>query len=78
VNQMTWQVSSLAEISRAIDWFNSKGVRISRAGRDMPGSNWHCYPYDPEGHRNELYYGMEQDRLDGALEAEGMPAGSST
>ena len=60
VNQMTWQVSSLAEISRAIDWFNSKGVRISRAGRDMPGSNWHCYPYDPEGHRNELYYGMEQ------------------
>jgi len=35
-------------------------VRISRAGRDMPGSNWHCYPYDIEGHRNELYYGMEQ------------------
>ncbi|HUL92574.1 MAG TPA: VOC family protein [Burkholderiales bacterium] len=60
VNQMTWQVSSLAEISGAIDWFNSKGVRISRAGRDMPGSNWHCYPYDIEGHRNELYYGMEQ------------------
>src|SRR5712671_5781543 len=60
VNQMTWQVSSLAEISGAIDWFDSKGVRISRAGRDMPGSNWHCYPYDIEGHRNELYYGMEQ------------------
>ncbi|HEY6721263.1 MAG TPA: VOC family protein, partial [Burkholderiales bacterium] len=39
VNQMTWQVASLAEISGAIDWFNSKGVRISRAGRDMPGSN---------------------------------------
>jgi len=60
VNQMTWQVASLAEVSNAIDWFNSKNVRISRAGRDMPGSNWHCYPYDPEGHRNELYYGMEQ------------------
>ena len=42
VNQMTWQVASLAEVSHAIDWFNSKGVRISRAGRDMPGSNWHC------------------------------------
>jgi catechol 2,3-dioxygenase-like lactoylglutathione lyase family enzyme len=26
----------------------------------MPGSNWHVYPCDPEGHRNELYYGMEQ------------------
>lgn len=60
VNQMTWQVASLAEVSNAIDWFNSNKVRISRAGRDMPGSNWHCYPYDPEGHRNELYYGMEQ------------------
>ncbi len=54
VNQMTWQVSSLAEISRAIDWFDSKGVRISRAGRDMPGSNWHC------GHAIQLYYYMEQ------------------
>jgi catechol 2,3-dioxygenase-like lactoylglutathione lyase family enzyme len=60
VNQMTWQVGSLAEVSNAIDWFDSKGVRISRAGLDMPGSNWHCCPYDPEGHRNELYYGIEQ------------------
>jgi catechol 2,3-dioxygenase-like lactoylglutathione lyase family enzyme len=60
VNQMTWQVASLAEVSHAIDWFSANKVRISRAGRDMPGSNWHCYPYDPEGHRNELYYGMEQ------------------
>ena len=60
VNQMTWQVASLAEVANAIDWFKDKGVRISRAGRDMPGSNWHVYPYDPEGHRNELYYGMEQ------------------
>jgi catechol 2,3-dioxygenase-like lactoylglutathione lyase family enzyme len=57
---MTWQVASLAEVSNAVDWFNAKDVRISRVGRDMPGSNWHCYPYDPEGHRNEIYYGMEQ------------------
>src|SRR5437660_11835452 len=57
---MTWQVASLGEVSNAVDWFNAKGVRISRVGRDMPGSNWHCYPYDPEGHRNEIYYGMEQ------------------
>jgi catechol 2,3-dioxygenase-like lactoylglutathione lyase family enzyme len=57
---MTWQVASLAEVSNAVDWFNARDVRISRVGRDMPGSNWHCYPYDPEGHRNEIYYGMEQ------------------
>src|SRR6266581_2033864 len=60
VNQMTWQVASLAEVSNALDWFKAKEVRIARVGRDMPGSNWHCYPYDPEGHRNEIYYGMEQ------------------
>jgi catechol 2,3-dioxygenase-like lactoylglutathione lyase family enzyme len=26
----------------------------------MPGSNWHTYLYDPDGHTNELYYGIEQ------------------
>jgi catechol 2,3-dioxygenase-like lactoylglutathione lyase family enzyme len=35
-------------------------VRIQRVGRDMPGSNWHTYVYDPDGHTNELYYGIEQ------------------
>ena len=29
-------------------------------GRDVPGSNWHSYPSDPEGHTNEIYYGIEQ------------------
>lgn len=60
VNQMTWQVSSLVEVGDAVQWFADNEVRINRVGRDMPGSNWHVYPYDPEGHRNELYYGMEQ------------------
>jgi catechol 2,3-dioxygenase-like lactoylglutathione lyase family enzyme len=31
----------------------------------MPGSNWHTYLFDPEGHINELYYGMEQIGWDG-------------
>ena len=35
-------------------------MRIQRVGRDMPGSNWHTYVYDPDGHTNELYYGIEQ------------------
>jgi catechol 2,3-dioxygenase-like lactoylglutathione lyase family enzyme len=26
----------------------------------MPGSNWHTYVYDPDGHTTELYYGIEQ------------------
>ncbi|MBC7781794.1 MAG: VOC family protein [Proteobacteria bacterium] len=60
LNQLTWQVGSLAEVSSAIDYFGAHGIAVNRVGRDMPGSNWHVYPFDPEGHRNELYYGIEQ------------------
>ena len=65
VNQITWQVGSLQEISDAFDWFTRRGKPIRRAGRDLPGSNWHFYPPDPEGHTNELYYGIEQVGWDG-------------
>jgi len=60
INQITWQVGSLREVGNAIQWFDNKGVKIQRSGRDMPGSNWHTYLYDPDGHTNELYYGIEQ------------------
>jgi catechol 2,3-dioxygenase-like lactoylglutathione lyase family enzyme len=65
VNQITWQVGSLQEVSDAFDWFTKRGRPIRRAGRDLPGSNWHFYPPDPEGHTNELYYGIEQVGWDG-------------
>ena len=65
VNQITWQVGSLQEVSDAFDWFTRAGRRIHRAGRDLPGSNWHFYPFDPGGHINELYYGIEQVGWDG-------------
>jgi catechol 2,3-dioxygenase-like lactoylglutathione lyase family enzyme len=65
VNQITWQVGSLQEVSDAFDWFSKCGKTIRRAGRDLPGSNWHLYPADPEGHTNELYYGIEQVGWDG-------------
>ena len=65
VNQITWQVGSLQEIADAFDWFSARGKPIRRAGRDLPGSNWHFYPPDPEGHTNELYYGIEQIGWDG-------------
>ncbi len=65
VNQITWQVGSLREVSDAFEWFTQRGRPIRRAGRDLPGSNWHFYPPDPEGHTNELYYGIEQIGWDG-------------
>ncbi len=64
-NQITWQVGSLREVVDGCEWFKGKGVRVHRAGRDTPGSNWHFYPVDPEGHVNELFYGIEQVGWDG-------------
>jgi catechol 2,3-dioxygenase-like lactoylglutathione lyase family enzyme len=60
VNQITWQVGSLREVGDAIKWFNEHRIKQQRSGRDMPGSNWHTYLYDPDGQSNELYYGIEQ------------------
>ena len=60
INQITWQCGSLKEIADAHSYFQEHQVRIQRVGRDMPGSNWHTYVYDPDGHTNELYYGIEQ------------------
>ena len=60
VNQISWQVGSLRQVRDALDWLKAQGNPIHRIGRDMPGSNWHSYPFDAEGHINELYYGMEQ------------------
>jgi catechol 2,3-dioxygenase-like lactoylglutathione lyase family enzyme len=65
VNQITWQVGTLGEVGRAIRWFGELGIPIQRSGRDFPGSNWHTYVYDPDGHTNELYYGIEQIGWDG-------------
>jgi catechol 2,3-dioxygenase-like lactoylglutathione lyase family enzyme len=60
LNQITWQVGSLGEVVDGSRYFEERGVRVRRSGRDTPGSNWHTYPYDPDGHVNELYYGIEQ------------------
>jgi len=60
VNQITWQCGSLEEIVNAHAWFAENGCNIIRAGRDMPGSNWHVYLMDADWFQNELYYGMEQ------------------
>ena len=60
VNQITWQLGTLEEVVNAYQFFKEKGVEIRRVGRDMPGSNWHVYLLDPDGHTIELYYGIEQ------------------
>jgi catechol 2,3-dioxygenase-like lactoylglutathione lyase family enzyme len=65
INQITWQVGSLREVGNSLDFFEAQGIHVGRVGRDTPGSNWHAYPVDPDGHTNELYYGIEQVGWDG-------------
>ena len=60
INQITWQTGSLAEVVNGQEYFNETGIPIRRTGRDMPGSNWHTYVWDPDENINELYYGIEQ------------------
>jgi catechol 2,3-dioxygenase-like lactoylglutathione lyase family enzyme len=60
LNQITWQVGSLRETVDAAEYFRGHSITVRRQGRDMPGSNWHTYFQDPDGHMVELYYGMEQ------------------
>ena len=60
INQITWQVGSLAEVVEGDAWFKRNAEKVTRSGRDMPGSNWHSYLMDPDFHKNEIYYGMEQ------------------
>jgi catechol 2,3-dioxygenase-like lactoylglutathione lyase family enzyme len=60
INQITWQTQSLSEPVNAVDYLLERGVELQRTGRDRAGSNWATYFYDPDGHTNELYYGIEQ------------------
>ena len=60
VNQISFQVGALEEVVNAHEYFEQRQVTISRLGRDFPGSNWALYVLDPDGHRIEFYYGMEQ------------------
>jgi catechol 2,3-dioxygenase-like lactoylglutathione lyase family enzyme len=60
VNQVSFQVGTLEEVVNAHEYFSQRQIPITRLGRDFPGSNWAVYVLDPDGHRIELYYGMEQ------------------
>jgi catechol 2,3-dioxygenase-like lactoylglutathione lyase family enzyme len=60
INQITWQVGGLRELMNGVAWLEAQGVTMRNLGRGMPGFNYHAYFFDPEGHVDELYYGMEQ------------------
>jgi len=60
VNQITWQVNSLSEVVDGGKFVVEHGAEFVRGGRELPGSNWSVYFKAPDGHVNELFYGIEQ------------------
>jgi catechol 2,3-dioxygenase-like lactoylglutathione lyase family enzyme len=60
VNQITWQVNSLREVVDGGKFVVEHGAEFVRGGRELPGSNWSVYFKAPDGHVNELFYGIEQ------------------
>jgi catechol 2,3-dioxygenase-like lactoylglutathione lyase family enzyme len=61
INQITWQVQSLSEVTEATHYFCDLEIDIRNEGRaGGPGSNFHLYVYDPDEQIVELFYGIEQ------------------
>lgn len=61
INQITWQVQSIAEMADATKYFHDIGVEVIREGRaGGGGSQYHLYVWDPADQVFELYYGIEQ------------------
>ena len=61
INQITWQVQSVAEMAEATKYFHDLGVEVMRQGRaGGGGSQFHLYVWAPDEQIFELYYGIEQ------------------
>ena len=61
INQITWQVQSVAEMADATQYFHDIGVEVMREGRaGGGGSQFHLYVWAPDQQIFELYYGIEQ------------------
>lgn len=78
VNQISWQVGSLAEVSDATRWFHERSEHVVRFARDTPGSIELAYLSHRSGRASEralLRHGT--DRLGRALEARVMANTSS-
>jgi len=61
INQITWQVQSVAEMAEATQYFHDIGVEVMREGRaGGGGSQFHLYVWAPDQQIFELYYGIEQ------------------
>jgi catechol 2,3-dioxygenase len=67
LNHMAFEVSSLDEVLRARDHLRRHGVAIDFEGRRRAGCQIAVEFRDPDGHRLEIYWGLDQIGSDGIV-----------
>jgi catechol 2,3-dioxygenase-like lactoylglutathione lyase family enzyme len=67
LNHMAFEVSSLDEVLRARDHLRRHGVAVDFEGRRRAGCQIAVEFRDPDGHRLEIYWGLDQIGSDGIV-----------
>jgi catechol 2,3-dioxygenase-like lactoylglutathione lyase family enzyme len=65
LNHLAFEVATLDEVVRARDHLRQHGVRIDFAGRRRAGCQIAVEFRDPDNHRLEIYWGIDQIGTDG-------------
>src|ERR1700751_2323518 len=65
LNHIAFEVATLDEVARACDHLRGNGVEIDFAGRRRAGCQIAVEFRDPDGHRLEIYWGIDQIGSDG-------------
>jgi len=67
LNHLAFEVATLDEVLRARDHLRRQGVAIDFEGRRRAGCQIAVEFRDPDGHRLEIYWGVDQVGSDGAV-----------
>ena len=67
LNHLAFEVSSLDEVLRARDHLKKHGIAIDFEGRRRAGVQIAVEFRDPDGHRLEIYWGLDQVGSDGQV-----------
>jgi catechol 2,3-dioxygenase len=67
LNHFAFEVGTLDEVFRARDWLRTHGVPIHFEGRRRAGCQIAVEFRDPDNHRVEIYWGVDQVGSDGRV-----------
>ncbi|HUZ75803.1 MAG TPA: VOC family protein [Stellaceae bacterium] len=65
LNHLAFEVATLDEVLRARDYLGARGIAIDFEGRRRAGSQIAIEFHDPDGHRLEIFWGLDKVGSDG-------------